>query len=68
MGGNSESMGNMMMGTNLVIKSLGCIQNGGLQQSLCKPEYIYVKIFAITTISIQFTFGLLLSILFITNA
>ena len=26
-GGNSESMWNMMMGTNLVIKSLGCIQN-----------------------------------------
>ena len=41
-GGNSESMWNMMLGTNLVIKSLGCIQNGGLQQSLCKPEYIYV--------------------------
>ena len=31
-GGNSVSMWNMMMGTCLVIKSLGCIQNGGLQQ------------------------------------
>jgi len=25
-------MWNMMMGTNLVVKSLGCIQNSGLQQ------------------------------------
>jgi len=24
-----------MMGTNLVVKSLGCIQNGGLQQPFC---------------------------------
>jgi len=33
--GNSESMWNMMMGTNLVVKSLGCRQNGGLQQPFC---------------------------------
>ena len=32
---NSESMGNMMMGTNLVVRSLGCIQIGGLQQPFC---------------------------------
>jgi len=24
-----------MMGTNLVVKSLGCIQNGGLQEPFC---------------------------------
>jgi len=35
-------MWNMMMGTNLVIKSLGCKQNDGLQQPFCKPEYMYV--------------------------
>jgi len=28
-------MWNMLMGTNLVVKSLGCIQNGGLQQPFC---------------------------------
>jgi len=34
-GGNSENIWNMMMGTNLVIKSLGYIQNDGLQQTFC---------------------------------
>jgi len=31
-----------MIGTNLVVKSLGCIQNGGLHQLFFQPEYIYV--------------------------
>jgi len=34
-GGNSESMWNMVMGTHLVVKCLGCIQNGGLQKLFC---------------------------------